>query len=129
MQMARVQLSTARVQPCKIYSCFPPRKAACSEEWAGDMLPTGCYESVFAGTAMPGRNRGQRQRERGGGERSVGKARKRLLYEFFLVFFRLTSNELEVSHVQSRPLDVRSCAARCTKMQEAEKERGYSKSN
>lgn len=69
-----------------------------------------------------------REREREG-ERSVGKARKRLLYEFFLVFFRLTSNELEVSHVQSRPLDVRSCAARCTKMQEAEKERGYSKSN
>lgn len=78
-----------------------------------------------------GRNR---ERERGEEREKRWKgAEKAFVRVFFLLvfsfFFRLTSNELEVSHVHSRPLDVRSRAARCTKMQEAEKERGYSKSN
>lgn len=52
------------------------------EERAGCCI---CYESVFAGTAMP---RGETEREREG-EKSVGKARKRLLYEFFSFLFFL----------------------------------------
>lgn len=95
------------------------------EERAGCCI---CYESVFAGTAMP---RGETEREER--EKRWKGAEKAFVRVFFLLvfsfFFRLTSNELEVSHVHSRPLDVRSRAARCTKMQEAEKERGYSKSN
>lgn len=55
------------------------------EERAGCCI---CYESVFAGTAMP---RGETERERGEERRkkSVGKARKRLLYEFFSFLFFL----------------------------------------
>lgn len=127
MQMARVQLSTARVQPCKIYSCFPPRKAAKSGRGA-------VYATSRFSPELRCQGEKQREREERRGERKALERRgKGFCTSFFpscfFFFFRLTSNELEVSHVHSRPLDVRSRAARCTKMQEAEKERGYSKSN